>query len=228
MPVKSPMATSSGSNPPFWKDELDTLLVTSKFTKPIVTYARYSGLVIIFCSYVLIFAAIFAISRPLAWGILIYLIILFGIALLSGRTQRKKWKLIKQEVAQVQGQALEKSGASIIGSCIHVAGNPKLDRDQNIVLALTPAALVIYPYDRDTPLDSISLQQITAIHTVVYDDERTPHLEAVDSAAQALQLSIKYGDFAYDCLLRSMKKVRPMDWYHAIQKARIQDGAQRI
>ena len=109
-----------------------------------------------------------------------------------------------------------------MGSAIHVAGNPKLERDQGIVLALTADSLDFYTFDRDTPLDNIPLKQIMSVSTVVYDDERTPHLDTVDSTAQALQLSVKYGDNTYNCLIRSMRKVRPVDWYHAIQKQRIQ------
>jgi len=218
------MVTPPNSDQVFWKDELNTQLIPGKFISLILSYAKFGGIFIIFCGIVLLFALFFYISRPLAWGVVIYFILLPGLGIITGITRKKKWKRLQQEIAEVQRRASEKTGAFLIGSCIHVAGNPKLNRDQNIVLALTPEALVIYPYDRDIPLDTISLQQITAIHTVVYDDERTPHLEAVDSAAQALQLTIKHGNIDYDCLLRSMKNIRPIDWFHAIQKARIQVG----
>jgi hypothetical protein len=82
--------------------------------------------------------------------------------------------------------------------------------------------LAIYSYESDQPIDIIPLKHIANIHTVVYDDERIPHIDVVDSTAQALQLVLKYGEQEITCLFRRMKKVRPIDWYHVIQKSRAQ------
>ena len=108
----------------------------------------------------------------------------------------------------------------MIGSAIHVAGHPELDREQNVVLALTSPTLTIFSYDSDKPITVIPIQQIQSIQTVTYDDERIPHIEVVDSTAQAIQLILKFNDQEIPCLFRRMKKVRPIDWYHAIQKER--------
>ncbi|OGO14051.1 MAG: hypothetical protein A2030_08140 [Chloroflexi bacterium RBG_19FT_COMBO_50_10] len=223
---KIPTITSSGPDQPFWKDELDFQQLPGNFDRFARSILIVGRIFIFLWLFAILFGVFFEISPTFAWGLLISYIILFGIASLSGIYERKRRKLILQEISQIQQLAREKTGASLIGNAIHVAGNPRLNREQKVVLALTPSSLVIYPYDHGAPLDTISLKQITAIHTVVYDDERTPHLETVDSTAQALQLTIKYGDTAYDCLLRNMRKVRPIDWYHGIQKARIQDNTQ--
>lgn len=215
------METASGPGQPFWKDKPDFQPFTGKSSKLIESYFRFLGIFVIFFLQIIFVALFFEISPALGWGVLIYFALVYGIAIIMVISRRKKMKQDRQEIDQIQQRAREKTGASIIGSAIHVAGNPNLDRDQKIVIALIPSALVVYPYDHDAPIETIPLSQITAVHTVVYDDERTPHLETVDSTAQALQLTIKYGDGEYDCLLRSMWKVRPIDWYHAIQKARI-------
>lgn len=110
----------------------------------------------------------------------------------------------------------------MIGSAIHVAGHPLLQREQPVVLALASDGLKIYSYDDPNPINTASLNQLVAFHTVVYDDERTPHIDAVDSAAQALQVTFKYQDREFTCLFRRMRKVRPIDWYHEFQKAQWQ------
>ena len=108
-----------------------------------------------------------------------------------------------------------------MGSAIHVAGHPLLARDQPVVLALSGDTLSIYSYNSPIPIDTLPVRHMTSIHTVVYDDERVPHIEVVDSAAQALQLSFSRDNSTWTFLLRRMQKVRPVDWYHAIQQARL-------
>jgi hypothetical protein len=110
----------------------------------------------------------------------------------------------------------------VIGSAIHVAGHPLLGREQPVVLALTSDGLKIFRYDDPVPVDILSLDQLTAIHAVVYDEDRIPHIDTVDSTAQALQITFKSRDKEFTCLFRRMLKVRPIDWYHEIQKARSQ------
>ena len=156
------------------------------------------------------------IAPALGWICLTYFI---GFGSLSFyRWNRKK---AKQTIAQnIQERARQITGASTIGSAVHVAGHPLLERDQPMVLALIDDHLSIYKYDSGDPLDTISLADISSIHTVVYDDERVPHIEVIDSAAQALQFSITKQGQPVTFLFRSMLKVRPIDWYHAIEKAR--------
>ena len=71
------------------------------------------------------------------------------------------------------------------------------------------------------PIDRISIQDIKALKTVVYDDDRIPHTEVIDSAAQALQLEFIWMSKECTCLFRRMRKVRPIDWYHSIQQRRL-------
>jgi hypothetical protein len=105
---------------------------------------------------------------------------------------------------------------------VHVAGHPQLEREQNVLLALTFPNLSVYSYETDQALVIMPLEQIVSIQTVVYDEDRIPHVDVVDSTAQALQLILKYNEQEVACLFRRMKKVRPIDWYHAIQRARVQ------
>jgi hypothetical protein len=130
-----------------------------------------------------------------------------------------KIKTIHRDVLEVQERACTTTSASTIGSAIHVAGHPLLERDQPVVLALIDDHLSIFKYESDQPVDVIFLKDITNLYTVVYDDERVPHIEVIDSAAQALQISITKQGQPVTFSLRSMRKVRPIDWYHAIEKA---------
>ena len=107
-----------------------------------------------------------------------------------------------------------------MGSAIHVAGHPSLERDQPIVLAITDDSLDFYSFDSSTALVKLGIDDIDAVKTVVYDDERVPHTEVVDSAAQALQIEFNWKGQVCTVLLRAMKQIRPIDWYHAIQQAR--------
>ena len=47
-------------------------------------------------------------------------------------------------------------------------------------------------------------------------------VDVVDSTAQAQQLILKYNEQEVARLFLRIKKVRPIDWYHAIQRARVQ------
>jgi hypothetical protein len=140
----------------------------------------------------------------------------FGLGFYA-RRRKKQANLV---VGDIQQRARERSGASVIGSAIHVAGHPLLERGQPMVLALTSEGLKIYKYDDPDPVDILALDRLAAIHTVVYDEDRIPHIETVDSTAQALQLTFKSQDKEFTCLFRRMLKVRSIDWYHEIQKAR--------
>ena len=129
-------------------------------------------------------------------------------------SQNKRKALDTQEWARIT------TGSSTIGSAVHVAGHPLLERNQPIVLAPIDNHLSIFRYGSDQPVGIILLKDISSIHTVVYDDERVPYIEVFDSAAQALQISITKQGLPVTFLVRSMHKVRPIDWYHAIENAR--------
>jgi hypothetical protein len=147
--------------------------------------------------------------------------ILFFILMLSlSYYQIRRRRSLTTRVNQIQEEARLHTQASCIGSAVHVAGHPLLSRNQPVVLALKGDLLSIFSYDSPSPIDNLPVRQFQAICTVVYDDERVPHLEAIDSTAQALQITFSRAGENWTCLFRSMRKVRPIDWYHAIQQAR--------
>jgi hypothetical protein len=95
-----------------------------------------------------------------------------------------------------------------------------LEVNQPVVLALKGKELSIYGYDSPIPIDTLLVCELQAVNPVVFDDEYIPHIGVLDSNAQALQISFQRKDVAYSCSFRRMMKVRPIEWYHAIQKAR--------
>jgi hypothetical protein len=214
-------------HPPFWKDDLEfqQFPIPDRFIRFFRLWIAVGHILIPISIFAILFAAFYKKSPVFSWGILIYSILLLVTGTISGIRGIRRRKLILQEISQIQQRAREKTGASLIGSAVHVAGHPRLEREQKVVLALTPTGIQVFSYESDQLVDTISFEQIAAVHTVVYDDERTPHLDTVDSTAQALQLTLKYGNGEFDCLLRRMRKARPIDWYHAIQKNRIQVNA---
>jgi hypothetical protein len=129
-----------------------------------------------------------------------------------------------RDIGDIQRLARERTGASHIGSVLHVAGHPLLQRDQPIVLALIQDRLAIYSYENSNPLDIIPLRNIQTVKTISYDDDRIPHADVIDSAAQAIQLNFLWHEQTCICLFRRMKKMRPIDWYQALQQARLQAG----
>jgi|GEM_PF-3983447 hypothetical protein len=48
------------------------------------------------------------------------------------------------------------------------------------------------------------------------------HSDAIDSVAQALQLTFLWHEQSCTCLFRRMRKMKSIDWYHAIQQTRLQ------
>jgi Na+-transporting methylmalonyl-CoA/oxaloacetate decarboxylase gamma subunit len=162
----------------------------------------------------IVFVLFFLFSHLLAWLWLAFMAVMYGYFFFK----RIKQKSSDKNILQIQAEALRKAGASSIGSAIHVAGHPLLEREQPAVLALTGEGLKIFSYADDHPLDIISVKEITAVNTVTYDDERIPHLDVVNSAAQALQLTFERNGQEYKILFRRMRPLRPIDWYHELQK----------
>jgi hypothetical protein len=204
------------NNQPFWKDGPDV-----SFPPPSKKAQKhfYLYISIAFRALILILGIIVTYKSPI---ILLMFIVIFGFPLAIRVYLLVKLKNIFQNTDEVQSLAREKIGASQIGSAIHVAGHPLLQREQPIVLALVGDQLNIYSYETSTPLDTISLKAIRSTQTVVYDDERVPHVDVIDSAAQALQITFLWREQSCTCLFRRMRKVRPIDWYHAIQQKRLQ------
>lgn len=150
----------------------------------------------------------------LAW------VIFMAVALFFNFRQRQRQRRLIAKIADIQQRAQARAHAAYIGSAIHVAGHPVLKRDQPIVLALTEGGLAFYDYTSQTPIDTLPIPQLLTAQTVVYDDERVPHVDVIDSAAQALQLTFTRNGQTGTCLFRQMRKVRPVDWYHALQQAK--------
>jgi len=154
--------------------------------------------------------------------------ILFGIiclAVIIGLIRRKRVLETVNQVRQIQAHAKEVTRAEVIGSAVHVAGHPALEREQPVVLALKGEMLSIYSYQSQEALDEIPVCEIQAARTVVYDEDRIPHVEVIDNTAQALQIEFRNQGKIWTCLFRRMKKTRPIDWHHAIQQARYHSGS---
>ena len=210
--------TISPSHQPFWQDEPDQPYPQQTW-KRIYPLMRVYGAIVTICILSIPTYMVYLLSPILAWIWVAFFAFLIGLSYYHSRQRKNNI----QNFLQTQQRAQDATGASMIGSAVHVAGIPELEREQNIVLALIAPNLVVYPYQSDQPLAVIPLQQIACVQTVVYDDDRIPHTDVIDSSAQAIQLIIKYGNQDVACLFRRMKKVRPIDWYHAIQRARIEE-----
>ena len=208
------------SSEPFWQDGPDLPGQLPSYprglTHLLVIY-RIAGLIVLVGGTFLLF---YYFSHILAWAWLVLMVGLY--AKIIYQLGQKKQAI--RRIPEIQARARLQEGASVIGSAIHVAGHPTLAREQPVVLALASEGLKLFSYTDAHPLDVISLHQLTAVQTVVYDDERVPHIDVVDNAAQALQLTVKSRQGEYICLFRRMRKVRPIDWYHELKKAQWQAG----
>ena len=202
----------------FWKDEPDQQAFSPQFTGVFMSAFKVYRFLFAFAIFALGFGVLYLLSPILLWFWLALLLLSYGFGL---RLRRQK-KLEMQEIIAIQARTTARIGASLVGSAVHVAGHPQLEREHNVLLALTVPNLSVYSYETDQALVIIPLQQIVSIQTVVYDEDRIPHVDVVDSTAQAIQLILKYDQQEIACLFRRMKKVRPIDWYHAIQKSRSQ------
>ena len=128
------MKSNSSPNQPFWIDEPDTQIPTSPTSRRMLVWGvnliHYSiGFFVI-----LIIAALFAqLGSPvLAWIWVIVTIAFWGF----GIYRLRKRKLHVSVVEEIQKRASEMIGANQIGSAIHIAGHPLMQRDQPILLAL--------------------------------------------------------------------------------------------
>lgn len=207
------------NNQPFWKDDLENKITIKPFSTRILRW--YVKLIVVVLQLTVVFlpAVIFELISPF----LMYVWLIFVVLIYVNRFihQRRKSEAI-QDIENTQKDAYALTGTTNMGSAVHAAGHPLLERDQPVVLALVDDQIEIFGYETSTPLDRIYLKDIQSIHTVVYDDERVPHIDVIDSAAQALQITFLWREQLCTCLLRRMQKIRPIDWYHAIQQKRLQ------
>jgi hypothetical protein len=206
-------------NQPFWKDDFENIITIKPYSSRILRW--YVKLMVVVLQLTVIFLPAFIfglISSFLMYSWLLFVILIYVNSFFH---QRKKREAI-QDVENTQKNAYAFTETTNMGSAIHVAGHPLLQRDQPVVLALVDDQIEIFGYETSTPLDRIYLKDIQSLHTVVYDDERVPHIDVIDSAAQALQLTFSWQEQSCTCLFRRMKKMRAIDWYHAIQRNRLQ------
>jgi hypothetical protein len=206
-------------NQPFWKDDMENTIAIKPFAFRVSGWYAKLMMVVLQLSAFLLPAAIFALISPLLMYVWLIIVILMYVNWFFH--QRKKRQAV-QDIENTQKNAYALIGTTYLGSAIHVAGHPLLQRDQQVVLAVVDDQLNIYGYEDPAPLDTIYLKDIQSIHTVVYDDERVPHIDVIDSAAQALQITFSWHEQLCTCLFRRMRKIRPIDWYHAIQQKRLQ------
>ena len=206
------------NNRPFWKDESE--LKSVKLPNSFMPFFKIYNIVLMvfFAAIPVYFLTLISKYLGLAWLVLMILIYASFIY------QKRYHKNVISDIDEVQKHAKELIGASQMGSAIHVAGHPLLQQEQPIVLALVDDHINIYAYDSSTPLDTISLKSIQGVYAVSYDDDRVPHIDAIDSAAQALQLTFLWCEQPCTCLFRRMRTMKPIDWYHSIQQVRLQSG----
>jgi len=209
------------NNSPFWEDGFfpDMQPKRQAFLLP----RPWHGFLVLYqVVLILVPAAVLWFISP--WFFLFYIVLMVSAYSLM-IYRRRKFLSDQDRIRQVQNAARELTGAAKIGSAIHVAGHPALQREQPVVIVLIDARLVLYPYEKAVPLDEIPVSQIGSVQTVVYDDERVPHVDVIDSTAQALQFSFRRNGNDFSCLFRRMQNLRPIEWYHAIQQARLQSSA---
>jgi hypothetical protein len=214
------------SNEPFWMDEPNpySLSIPNATEKGSASwwvsriFQVYSIFVLLFILVIIVFLAI---QFPLLW-----ILVALEIFLIAGRFFLPRVKETRQAKAlRIQQLAKDKTGANYLGSAIHTAGHPLLQANQPVVLALKDSELSIYRYDSSTPIDTISVTELQAINPVVFDDDYIPHVGVIDNTAQALQISFQRQNINCTCSFRRMYKVRPIEWFHAIQKARLAQKA---
>ena len=210
------------SNEPFWIDEPNpyyhpnpSMLIKGTpswwIWKTIWAYSIFF-LLVIFGLLIIV-----AINYPVFW-----IFVAFEAITISARIFLPRFTESNQARAiRIQQHAKEQTGADYLGSAIHTAGHPLLQTNQPIVLALKDSDLSIYSYDSSTPIDTLSVNSILDVSPVVYDDEYIPHVGVIDNTAQALQISIMRQNIDYTCSFRRMYKLRPIEWFHVIQKARL-------
>ena len=207
---------------PFWVDDpqAQNFPKLTQTSKAFITIRWIISAVVYMSTFlILTFLAIIVRETLMFWFILGLYLLFVVVSVYSKLRRRASISLVRE----IQENARRLVDATQIGSAIHVAGHPVLDRDQPVVLALDDQRLSIYSYESSTPLDVIQIAEIVAAQPVVYDDERVPHMDIIDSAAQALQIIYQRNHETWTCLFRRMRGVRPLDWFHALQKARYQE-----
>ena len=166
---------------------------------------------------VLIVFVLIALKLPWFW----LFVLLYGGGLIMRAYFPRRAAALQTQAAQIQQRAKDQTGATRIGSALHTAGHPLLQVNQPVVLALKDAELSIYSYLSSIPIDTLQVNDLESVETVVYDDDRVPHVGVIDNTAQALQLTFPWRGQTCTCQFRRMYNVRAIDWYQVIQTARL-------
>ncbi len=207
---------------PFWMDEpnpyarpmrIDTQQVPGlRWIMGLVAVYRVLMLLLLIAGLVLT-----ALIYPIAWIIVAPVILALAAALVLPHFIETR----QAKAARIQRRAIEILGTEIVGSAIHTAGHPSLQVDQPVVLALRGGDLSIYSYDSPAPLDTLLVRDLLAVDLVTFDDENTPHIGVISNSAQALQLRFRRQGITWTASFRRMYRLRPVEWYQALQKARL-------
>lgn len=212
-------AKKSPTERPFWVDDPNPYWKPKpgQQTRTIRVSSLLAWISILWQLVMIVFVVFFAFQYSWLWLVVLYLCIT---AAFRYQMFRRQNKLVK-EVVEIQQSAKANIGASIIGSAIHTAGHPLIQASQPVVLALKDDNLLIFNYRSSTPIDTISTHDVQSVDLVTYDDEGVPHIGVIENTAQALQLHFLWRGQTCTYLFRRMYKVRPVEWYHAIQAARL-------
>ena len=188
------------------------------FSRPFTIFKIFRIILIVFELLAFLFSIIVLVVYYPVFGIsvIIILAIMIGTAYYVIQKRSESYKKETDTLQKVR----ELSGADVIGRAIHVAGHPMLDREQPLILALLSNRLVFYTDKNSEPLADIDLDSIQAVKTVIYDKERNPRTDVIDTAAQVLQIEFDKKGAVYTGMFRKMRGMRPIDWYHSLQQAR--------
>ena len=214
------MQTSpSTSEQPFWVDDANPYQASKNSRSGILPWLSISLSIVTLLIRIGVFIFFFylAFKYPIFWIFVALETFVIGIRVFATR-----WKKFKQlDQASIQKRAKELTGAEVIGSALHTAGHPLLQVNQPVVLALKGDELSLYDYKNSNPIDTIHLKDLQSVDTIVYDEDRVPHIGVADNTAQAMQLTFNFRGNPCTCVFRRMYKVRAIEWYQAIQKARL-------
>jgi len=206
---------------PFWMDEpnpFNRSIATSP--KGSLTWWISSAInvfAIFFRFYIFVIIVYFAIKYPILWIFVLPEAVILSIRMFFPRFM----EMSRAKAVRIQTLAKEKTKADYIGSAVHTAGHPLLYANQKVVLALMNTELSLFSYESAVPVHTIPVNELLAVDLVTFDEDRIPHIGIIDNTAQALQLTFTWQGKTWICSLRRMYKVRPVEWYQAIQKARL-------
>jgi len=187
------MTKDQKADHPFWEDMPSGYIKGKNQKTPLyVVASMMKNVVYIFSA---IIAILFLIEiQASSWFVLAYFFFILVMSIYSYLKKKTRYS----QVEGIQQKAREITGASVIDSAL-------VHHDFNI-----------YSYLDSTPVSRIPLSEIKSVKLIVYDDERIPHSDIIDSAAQALELRFTFRESECTALFRKMINIRPIDWFHHI------------